>query len=341
MWSHLIDIHTKYTDTQIWQKLFIKRDICLQSFTTCILWNWYIFYNLCLFCCCCQKGPFSHTHECLEWLYRCFTRGFSVSTRCPKIHHWIHHGFNHEELSQERLLCSSTNYSCVWFEQKYCIFITVCYHIVVQHFPVYDFYFTFFKFSLLCLWLSLMFLIWLRTLYGLLALNGFDRKTSLLSFNGGTFFCKFLTKESEKYPRPFWLQETKRPSKEMQVSIARQLGLQPTTVGNFFMNARRRLQDKWDGEPPQSPTPPSPNEHQQQQQQHTVMIQHQPDPGQQQHLELEQVTVEEFVLTAEQQQDQLSNQIEAVMVQSDNLQPEQQQQQPQQQHYSLTSLWSF
>ena len=37
------------------------------------------------------------------------------------------------------------------------------------------------------------------------------------------------------------LQETKRPSKEMQVSIARQLGLQPTTVGNFFMNARRRL----------------------------------------------------------------------------------------------------
>ena len=43
--------------------------------------------------------------------------------------------------------------------------------------------------------------------------------------------------------QPF--QETKRPSKEMQVSIARQLGLQPTTVGNFFMNARRRLQDKW------------------------------------------------------------------------------------------------
>ena len=31
----------------------------------------------------------------------------------------------------------------------------------------------------------------------------------------------------------------------MQVSIARQLNLQPTTVGNFFMNARRRLQDKW------------------------------------------------------------------------------------------------
>ncbi|XP_075161830.1 homeobox protein onecut [Haematobia irritans] len=39
--------------------------------------------------------------------------------------------------------------------------------------------------------------------------------------------------------------ETKRPSKEMQVTIARQLGLEPTTIGNFFMNARRRSMDKW------------------------------------------------------------------------------------------------
>ncbi|VVD05675.1 unnamed protein product [Leptidea sinapis] len=45
--------------------------------------------------------------------------------------------------------------------------------------------------------------------------------------------------------------ETKRPSKEMQVTIARQLGLEPTTVGNFFMNARRRSMDKWrDDDPP-------------------------------------------------------------------------------------------
>jgi Homeodomain len=46
----------------------------------------------------------------------------------------------------------------------------------------------------------------------------------------------------------FWVQETKRPSKEMQVTIARQLGLEPTTVGNFFMNARRRSMDKWKDE---------------------------------------------------------------------------------------------
>ncbi|TRY70532.1 hypothetical protein TCAL_16350 [Tigriopus californicus] len=40
-------------------------------------------------------------------------------------------------------------------------------------------------------------------------------------------------------------QETKRPSKEMQVTIARKLVLDPSTVSNFFMNARRRSVDKW------------------------------------------------------------------------------------------------
>lgn len=39
--------------------------------------------------------------------------------------------------------------------------------------------------------------------------------------------------------------ETKRPSKEMQATIAQQLGLEVTTVANFFMNARRRNLDKW------------------------------------------------------------------------------------------------
>ncbi|XP_060080349.1 homeobox protein onecut-like [Ylistrum balloti] len=39
--------------------------------------------------------------------------------------------------------------------------------------------------------------------------------------------------------------ETKRPSKEMQATIAQQLGLEVSTVANFFMNARRRSIDKW------------------------------------------------------------------------------------------------
>lgn len=46
--------------------------------------------------------------------------------------------------------------------------------------------------------------------------------------------------------------ETKRPSKEMQVTISQQLGLELSTVGNFFMNARRRSQDKWMEDPPGS-----------------------------------------------------------------------------------------
>lgn len=57
-------------------------------------------------------------------------------------------------------------------------------------------------------------------------------------------------------------QETKRPSKEMQVTIARQLGLEPTTVGNFFMNARRRSMDKWKEDDPSKSSSPVPQEFQ-------------------------------------------------------------------------------
>ncbi|XP_035251058.1 hepatocyte nuclear factor 6-like isoform X2 [Anguilla rostrata] len=39
--------------------------------------------------------------------------------------------------------------------------------------------------------------------------------------------------------------ENKRPSKELQLTISHQLGLELTTVSNFFMNARRRSLDKW------------------------------------------------------------------------------------------------
>ena len=39
--------------------------------------------------------------------------------------------------------------------------------------------------------------------------------------------------------------ETKRPSKDMQLTIADQLGLKASTVANFFMNARRRSTDKY------------------------------------------------------------------------------------------------
>uniref|UniRef100_A0AC34RAY0 One cut domain family member n=1 Tax=Panagrolaimus sp. JU765 TaxID=591449 RepID=A0AC34RAY0_9BILA len=38
--------------------------------------------------------------------------------------------------------------------------------------------------------------------------------------------------------------ETKRPSREMQLMISQQLGLDITTVANFFMNARRRGHDR-------------------------------------------------------------------------------------------------
>nr|VZI00860.1 unnamed protein product [Spirometra erinaceieuropaei] len=64
--------------------------------------------------------------------------------------------------------------------------------------------------------------------------------------------------------------ETKRPSKEMQTTIAQQLSLEVSTVANFFMNARRRSSDKWQDDDEPQPTesaspsrsidPPSPSE---------------------------------------------------------------------------------
>ncbi|KAI5101571.1 one cut domain family member 3, partial [Silurus meridionalis] len=39
--------------------------------------------------------------------------------------------------------------------------------------------------------------------------------------------------------------ENKRPSREMQLTIAQQLGLELNTVSNFFMNARRRCTSRW------------------------------------------------------------------------------------------------
>ncbi|XP_076820661.1 uncharacterized protein LOC143465984 isoform X2 [Clavelina lepadiformis] len=40
-------------------------------------------------------------------------------------------------------------------------------------------------------------------------------------------------------------QQSKRPTKDVQIQISRQLGLEVTTVSNYFMNARRRDTNKW------------------------------------------------------------------------------------------------
>nr|XP_060641734.1 one cut domain family member 3 [Anolis sagrei ordinatus] len=51
--------------------------------------------------------------------------------------------------------------------------------------------------------------------------------------------------------------ENKRPSKEMQMTISQQLGLELNTVSNFFMNARRRCMNRWQEEPSGNPGVPS------------------------------------------------------------------------------------
>ncbi|XP_068447884.1 hepatocyte nuclear factor 6 [Clinocottus analis] len=50
--------------------------------------------------------------------------------------------------------------------------------------------------------------------------------------------------------------ENKRPSKEMQITISQQLGLELSTVSNFFMNARRRCVDRWHDDHGGSPGQP-------------------------------------------------------------------------------------
>lgn len=57
---------------------------------------------------------------------------------------------------------------------------------------------------------------------------------------------RFVFNEVQRRTLHAVFKETKRPSKEMQASIAQQLGLSVTTVANFFMNARRRSLDKWE-----------------------------------------------------------------------------------------------
>nr|XP_033779539.1 hepatocyte nuclear factor 6-like [Geotrypetes seraphini] len=52
--------------------------------------------------------------------------------------------------------------------------------------------------------------------------------------------------------------ENQRPSKDLQITIAQQLGLELSTVSNFFMNARRRSLDKWMDEGPGRPPPSAP-----------------------------------------------------------------------------------
>lgn len=80
-------------------------------------------------------------------------------------------------------------------------------------------------------------------------------ETRFHRFAATYFTSDFQGKCASHFASDHWIkltfineQETKRPSKEMQVTIARQLGLEPTTVGNFFMNARRRSMDKWKDE---------------------------------------------------------------------------------------------
>lgn len=78
--------------------------------------------------------------------------------------------------------------------------------------------------------------------------NGQSTNSSTGSCGGGSSNSKkprLVFTDLQRRTLQAIFRDTKRPTKDMQITISQQLGLDLSTVGNFFMNARRRSQDKW------------------------------------------------------------------------------------------------
>ena len=74
---------------------------------------------------------------------------------------------------------------------------------------------------------------------------GHFRSTSGKEMTESPFRNRLVFTDHQRRTLHAIFKENKRPSKEMQLTISNQLGLEHSTVSNFFMNARRRSLDKW------------------------------------------------------------------------------------------------
>ena len=74
---------------------------------------------------------------------------------------------------------------------------------------------------------------------------GHFRSTSGKEMTKSSFRNRLVFTDHQRRTLHAIFKENKRPSKEMQLTISNQLGLEHSTVSNFFMNARRRSLDKW------------------------------------------------------------------------------------------------
>ncbi|XP_003965867.1 one cut domain, family member, like [Takifugu rubripes] len=72
-----------------------------------------------------------------------------------------------------------------------------------------------------------------------------EQEQSKLERNQGPKRTRLVFTDLQRRTLQAIFRENHRPSKELQVTISQQLGLELSTVSNFFMNARRRNLNKW------------------------------------------------------------------------------------------------
>ncbi|PWA23875.1 hypothetical protein CCH79_00010784 [Gambusia affinis] len=72
-----------------------------------------------------------------------------------------------------------------------------------------------------------------------------EQEQSKLERNQGPKRTRLVFTDLQRRTLMAIFRENHRPTKELQVTISQQLGLELSTVSNFFMNARRRNLNKW------------------------------------------------------------------------------------------------
>ncbi|KAK1895430.1 One cut domain family member 3 [Dissostichus eleginoides] len=85
----------------------------------------------------------------------------------------------------------------------------------------------------------------LQQLTGNTILQEKEQEQSKLERNQGPKRTRLVFTDLQRRTLLAIFRENHRPTKELQITISQQLGLELTTVSNFFMNARRRNVNKW------------------------------------------------------------------------------------------------
>ncbi|XP_016131272.1 hepatocyte nuclear factor 6-like [Sinocyclocheilus grahami] len=72
-----------------------------------------------------------------------------------------------------------------------------------------------------------------------------EQEQSKLERNQGPKRTRLVFTDLQRRTLMAIFRENHRPTKDLQITISQQLGLELSTVSNFFMNARRRNLNRW------------------------------------------------------------------------------------------------